>query len=143
MVAGIFFVVGACMCVWVGCSGQVVVGVGIVEEFVGGVGSCGAGPAGAEMFVFVVEFVVRVGGEGVFGLVVVVVEGERGGVLGGGSEAGEGAVAPVVEEVFDGDEGGGEEEEAYRDNSRKLYFSWLFGEMDLQYHDSHTNDSLT
>lgn len=112
MVAGIFFVVRACMCGWVGDGGRVIVGVGIVEEFVGGVGGgCGAGP-GAEMFVFVVEFVVRVGGEGVFGLVVVVVEGERGGVLGGGSEAGEGAVAAVVEEVFDGDEGGGEEEEA-------------------------------
>ncbi len=100
-------------CCWVGCDGGrvVVVGVGIVEEFVGGVGGGGAGPA--EMFVFVVEFVVRVGGEGVFGLVVVVVEGERGGVLGGGGgEAGKGAVAAVVEEVFDGDEGGGEEEEA-------------------------------
>lgn len=129
------------MCCWVGCSGRVVVGVGIVEEFVGGVGGGGAGP-GAEMFVFVVEFVVRVGGEGVFGLVVVVVEGERGGVLGGGGEAREGAVAAVVEEVFDGDEGGGEEEEAIEKLSVSRC-SRLFWAMNLQYHDTHTNDSLT
>lgn len=60
---------------------------------------------GGGVVVFV-ELVVRVGGEGVFGLVVFVGCGEGMGGLGGGG-AGEGAVAAVVEGVADGDDGGG------------------------------------
>lgn len=62
------------------------------------------------LFIFV-ELVVRIGGEGVFDLIVLVLVGDGMGFVRGG-DAGEGAVAAVVEEVFDGDEACGEEEEA-------------------------------
>ncbi|KAL9581797.1 MAG: hypothetical protein Q9203_005749, partial [Teloschistes exilis] len=83
---------------------QGVVAAGVVEEFVV-CAAVGAAAAGFGVFMFV-EFVVRVGGEGVLGLIVFVGCGEGMGGLGGGG-AWEGAVAAEVEGVADGDCGGG------------------------------------
>lgn len=82
---------------------QGVVAAGVVEEFVV-CAAVDAAAAGFGVFMFV-EFVVRVGGEGVFGLIVLVGCGEGMSGLGGG--AWEGAVAAEVDGVADGDCGGG------------------------------------
>ena len=110
------------------CDGGIVPGIMIwmqsmvvvVQDFVGCVFSSASGDAGAATatagavvtgFFFFVEFVVRVGREGVFCLVVFVGDGERVRDVVRGGGAREGAVAAVVEEVFDGDEACGYKEE--------------------------------
>ena len=85
----------------VAAAGVESVVVGVVEDFI--MGSSATGSPGCFIVVVFVELVVRVRGKSVFGLVVVVVQGEGVGYGADGGGVGEGAVTAVVEEVADGD----------------------------------------